>query len=155
MALAKIIAGKQDTLYLGNLDSKRDWGYAPEYVEGMWLAVQHDEPVDIVLGTGESHSIRDFLDAAFGYADLDWSDYVKIDQRYVRPLDVNHLQADSSKARELLGWEPKVKFSDLVKIMVDSDMELNGLETLGQGKQIIADRFDGWHNWVPESGANI
>ena len=155
MALAKIIAGKQDTLYLGNLDSKRDWGYAPEYVEGMWLAVQHDEPEDIVLGTGESHSIRDFLDAAFGYANLDWHDYVKIDQRYVRPLDVNHLQADSGKARELLGWEPKVKFADLVKIMVDSDMELNGLEAIGQGKQIIIEQFDGWHSWLPESGANI
>ena len=80
---------------------------------------------------------------------------MKIDQRYVRPLDVNHLQADSGKARELLGWEPKVKFADLVKIMVDSDMELNGLEAIGQGKQIIIEQFDGWHSWLPESGANI
>jgi len=124
-------------------------------VEGMWRAVQHDTAEDIVLGTGESHSIRDFLDAAFGYANLDWHDYVKIDQRYVRPLDVNHLEADTRKARDLIGWEPKVKFADLVKIMVDSDMELNGLDAIGEGKKVIEERFDGWHTWVPESGANI
>jgi GDPmannose 4,6-dehydratase len=154
MAVSKIISGEQDYLYLGNLDSKRDWGYAPEYVEAMWLALQHDKPEDVVVGTGESHSIREFLDEAFGYVNLDWHDYVKIDKRYMRPLDVNHLEADSSKARDLLGWEPRITFSELVKIMVDSDMELNGLKSIGDGKRIVAERFDGWHSWTPGSGAN-
>ncbi|NQW17429.1 MAG: GDP-mannose 4,6-dehydratase [Chloroflexi bacterium] len=154
-AIARIVAGQQKTLYLGNLDSLRDWGYAPEYVEAMWLAVQHDVADDFVIGTGESRTVSEFLDAGFGYVDLDWHDYVKIDQRYLRPTEVNHLQADASKAREQLGWTPKVKFADLVKIMVDADMQLLGLDPIGEGKAIVNERFDGWHSWVPESGANI
>jgi GDPmannose 4,6-dehydratase len=154
-AIARIVAGKQDALYLGNLDSKRDWGYAPEYVEAMWLALQQDQPDDFVIGTGESHTVREFLDAAFGYVGLDWNDYVRIDQRYVRPTEVDHLEADSRKARAAFGWEPKVTFSDLVKIMVDTDMDLNGLEPVGEGRGLLAERFDGWHTWTPESAAQI
>lgn len=146
-ALAAILAGKQRHLYLGNLDAKRDWGYAPEYVEAMWLMLQQDKPDDYVIGTGEAHSPREFLDEAFGYVGLDWHDYVKIDPRYFRPTEVNYLLADSSKAQESLGWEPKIRFRELVRIMVDADMELMGLECPGEGKRILQERFEGWHFW--------
>ncbi len=146
-ALAAILAGKQRHLYLGNLDAKRDWGYAPEYVEAMWLILQQDKPDDYVIGTGEAHSPREFLDEAFGYVGLDWHDYVKIDPRYFRPTEVNYLMADSSRARELLGWQPKIRFRELVRIMVDADMELMGLECPGEGKRILQERFEGWHFW--------
>ena len=106
--LAMIRAGLRDKLYLGNLDSKRDWGYAPEYVEAMHLLLQQDHPDDFVIGTGESHSIREFLDEAFGYADMDWHKYVEIDPRYFRPTEVDYLLADPSKAKRELGWEPKI-----------------------------------------------
>ena len=146
-ALAAIKAGKQKHLYLGNLDSKRDWGYAPEYLEAMHLMLQQDEPDDYVLGTGESHTVREFLDEAFGYVDMDWQEYVRIDPRYYRPTEVDYLMADCSKAKKKLGWEPKIKFYELVRIMVDADLELLGLETPGEGQKIIEEKFDGWHRW--------
>ena len=150
-ALASIRAGKQDKLYLGNLDSKRDWGYAPEYVEAMHLLMQQDKPDDYVLGTGESHSIREFLDEAFGYVDLDWHKYVEIDPRYFRPTEVDYLLADPAKAKKQLGWEPKVKFHELVRIMVDADSELFNLSHPGEGKRIIDEKFNGWHQWKDQS----
>ncbi len=146
-ALAAIIAGRQDKLFLGNLDAKRDWGYAPEFVEAMHLLLQQDQPDDYVIGTGESHSVRDFLDEAFGYADLDWTKYVEIDPRYFRPTEVDYLLADPTKAKETIGWSPKVKFHELVRIMVDADLELMGLPHPGEGKSIIKERFEGWHRW--------
>jgi len=123
-AVAHIKAGLQDKLFLGNLDSKRDWGFAKEYVEAMWLMLQQDKPDDYVIATGETHSIREFLDAAFGHVDLDWTKYVEIDPRYYRPAEVDLLIGDASKAKRQLGWEPKTKFVDLVKIMVDADVKL-------------------------------
>ncbi len=146
-ALAAIRAGKQSILYLGNLDSKRDWGYAPEYLEAMQLMLQQEEPNDYVIGTGESHSIREFLDEAFGYVGMNWHDYVQIDPRYFRPTEVDYLMADPSKAKKLLGWSPRIKFHELVRIMVDADLELMGLEKPGEGKKIIEEKFGGWHRW--------
>ena len=126
-ALARIVAGKQKKLYLGNLDSKRDWGYAKDYVEGMWLMLQQDEPDDYVLSTNETHSIREFLDIAFSYVNLDWHDYVEFDARYLRPAEVDILIGDSTKARQQLGWKPSVTFEELVTLMVDADLEVLGL----------------------------
>lgn len=146
-AVAAIVAKKQDKLFLGNLDSKRDWGYAPEYVEAMHKLLQQEEPTNYVFGTGESHSVRDFLEAAFGYVDLDWGKYVEIDPRYFRPTEVDYLLADPRKANENLGWKPKVKFNELVKIMVDADLELMGMPSPGDGRKIIDEKFDGWHRW--------
>ncbi len=146
-AVAAIKAGKQKHIYMGNLDAKRDWGYAPEYVEVMWRLLQHEEPMDIVIGTGESRTVREFLDEAFGYVGLDYQDYVRIDERYFRPTEVDYLLADPRKAREVLGWEPKIKFKDLVRIMMDADLELQGLEAPGEGKSLLSERFDGWHRW--------
>ena len=123
-ALAQIKAGRQDKLYLGNLDSKRDWGYAKEYVEAMWLMLQQDEPDDYVIATNETHSVREFLEVAFAHAGLEWQKYVEIDPRYFRPAEVDLLIGDASKAKQKLGWEPKTKFVELVKIMVDADMKL-------------------------------
>ena len=123
-AVAHIQAGLQGKLYLGNLDAKRDWGYAKEYVEAMWLILQQDKPEDYVVATGETHSVREFLEAAFAHAGLHWKDFVEIDQRYYRPAEVDLLVGDYSKARRQLGWEPKTKFRDLVKLMVDADVEL-------------------------------
>ncbi len=122
-AIARIKLGLQDTLYLGNLDAKRDWGYAKEYVEAMWLMLQQSKPDDYVIATGETHSVREFLEAAFGYAELDWKKHVKIDKKYFRPAEVDLLIGDATKAKKQLGWEPKVKFNELVKIMVDADMK--------------------------------
>ena len=123
-ALAHIKAGLQDKLYLGNLDAKRDWGYAKEYVEAMWLMLQQEKPDDYVVATNETHSIREFLDAAFGHVGLDWNEFVEIDPRYYRPAEVELLIGDYSKAKKQLGWEPKTKFVDLVKLMVDADIKL-------------------------------
>jgi GDPmannose 4,6-dehydratase len=123
-AVAHIQAGLQGKLYLGNLDAKRDWGYAKEYVEAMWLILQQDKPEDYVVATGETHSVREFLEAAFAHVGLDWKKFVEIDQRYYRPAEVDLLVGDYSKARKQLGWEPKTKFKDLVKLMVDADVEL-------------------------------
>ena len=146
-ALAAIQAGRQSTLYLGNLDARRDWGYAPEYVEVMWKILQKDAPADYVIGTGESHSIREFLDEAFGYAGMDWHQYVQIDARYFRPTEVDFLLADPTRARSELDWQPKVTFRDLVRIMVDADLELQGLPMPGEGRKILEERFGGWHRW--------
>ena len=123
-ALGRIKHGLQEKLYLGNLDSKRDWGFAGDYVEAMWLMLQADEPGDFVVATGETYSVKDFLQAAFSYAGLDWKDYVEFDPRYLRPTEVDVLLGDASKAREILGWQPKVSFQQLVEMMVDHDMDM-------------------------------
>jgi len=127
-ALAKIVAGKQDKLYLGNLDSKRDWGYAKDYIEAMWMMLQHDKPDDYVIATGETFSVREFLEEAFSYVNLDWEKYVEIDPRYFRPAEVDLLIGNPAKAKEQLGWEPKVKFRDLVKLMVEADLKAENIE---------------------------
>ncbi|MEK7634438.1 MAG: GDP-mannose 4,6-dehydratase [Patescibacteria group bacterium] len=127
--VARIAAGLDKKIYLGNLDSRRDWGYAKEYVEVMWKMLQQPEPEDYVIGTGETHSVKEFVEAAFRHAGINnWQDYVEIDERYLRPAEVNNLVADSSKAKEKLGWEAKTKFDDLVKIMVESDLEEHGIK---------------------------
>ena len=123
-AVAHIKAGLENKLYLGNLDAKRDWGYAKEYVEAMWLMLQQDQPGDYVVATGETHSVREFLEAAFGHVGLDWRKYVVHDPRYLRPTEVDELIGDSSKARRQLGWQPKTTFKGLVKLMVEADIEL-------------------------------
>jgi GDPmannose 4,6-dehydratase len=146
-ALASIIKGTQEVLYLGNLDAKRDWGYAPDYVAAMWKMMQQNDAYDFVIGTGETHSVRDFLKEAFSYVDLDWHDYVRIDPRYYRPTEVDCLQADASKARKIINWEPRIYFRDLVRIMVDADLELMGLESPGDGRKIIESRHGRWHRW--------
>jgi GDPmannose 4,6-dehydratase len=128
-AVAAIKAGKQTELVMGNLDAKRDWGYAPEYVEAMWKMLQQDEGGDYVVATNETHTVKEFLDEAFSHADLDWREFVKYDAKYDRPAEVDLLIGDPAKARRNLGWEPKVRFTDLVKIMVDADIaEMNGLQ---------------------------
>ena len=116
--------GSKSELFLGNLDAKRDWGYAPEYVEAMWRIIQHDQGDDFVIATGETHTVGEFAEAAFGHVDLDWKEYVKHDPRYERPAEVDLLIGDASKAKKILGWEPKVRFQDLVRLMVDADMQL-------------------------------
>jgi GDPmannose 4,6-dehydratase len=138
-AVAQILAGRQDKLYLGNLNAKRDWGYAPEYVEAMHLMLQQDEPDDFVLGTEETHSVREFVDEAFNYVGLsDWVKYVRIDQKYIRPTEVSFLVADCLKAREILPWSATIGFKDLVRIMVDADVlelsySLFSNKSLGRG----------------------
>ena len=132
-AVARIKAGLQERLYLGNLDAKRDWGYAPDYVEALWMMMQRDEPGDLVIATGESHTVREFLELAFGHAELgDPEPYVEIDPRYFRPTEVDSLLGDSSRARELLGWEPTVTFEELVRIMVDADCAELDAQMAGQ-----------------------
>jgi GDPmannose 4,6-dehydratase len=170
-AVANIIAGKQHKLFLGNLDAKRDWGFAPEFVECQWLMLQQDEPNDYVIGTGESHSVREFVELAFAYAGivLKWqgqglnekgvvtsvnpslSDKLKagdivveIDPHYFRPAEVDSLCADASRARERLGWKPKVTFHELIKIMVDADLDLLGIEHPGEGKNILLEKAIEW-----------
>ena len=122
-ALGRIKVGLQEKLYLGNLDAKRDWGHAADYVEAMWLMLQQDKPGDYVVATGESYSVREFLDESFGLAGLDWQDHVEIDPRYFRPAEVDYLLGDSSKIKNELGWEPKIKFKDLVREMYEHDLE--------------------------------
>jgi len=146
-ALAAIKAGKQKTLYLGNLDSKRDWGYAPEYVEAMQLILQQDKPDDFVIATAESHTVREFLEEAFGYLDMDWKEYVKIDPRYFRPTEVDYLLGDASHAHQVLNWEPRIHFRELVRIMVDADLELQHQPAPGEGRKILAAKFGNWHRW--------
>ena len=133
-ALARIKAGLQKELYLGNLDAKRDWGYAPEYVEAMWLMVQQEQGDDYVVATGETHSVREFLEVAFGCANLDWQKHVKIDPRYYRPAEVDLLIGDAAKAKKVLGWQPKTTFAELVRIMVQADID--ELERQLSGKHI-------------------
>jgi GDPmannose 4,6-dehydratase len=129
-AVAAIKHGLQKELFLGNLDAKRDWGYAPEYVEGMWRILQQDQGDDFVLATGETHSVCEFVETAFSHVDLDWKEFVKHDPRYERPAEVDLLIGNPSKAKKILGWEPKVRFQELVRIMVDADLELLSRKTL-------------------------
>ena len=133
-AVARIVAGRQKDLYLGNLDSKRDWGYAKDYVRAMWLMLQQDEPGDYVVATGETHTIKEFLDIAFNYVNLNWNDYVKFDPRYLRPAEVDILIGDPTHTQTKLGWEPSIDFEGLVKLMVDADLEAIGLDPMGQQK---------------------
>jgi GDPmannose 4,6-dehydratase len=146
-AVAAICAEKQKVLYMGNLEARRDWGYAPDYVAAMWKIMQHDHPDDFVIGTGETHTIQEFLEEAFGYVNLDWRDYVKIDPKYYRPTEVDVLLADASKAKTELGWEPRVMFKDLARIMVDADLELIGLTSPGEGRKILERHHGPWHRW--------
>lgn len=122
--IPRLMSGEQSKLFLGNLDAKRDWGHARDYVKAMHMMVIHDEPLDLVVGTGEAHSVRDFLDAAFGVVGLDWDDYVEIDPRFYRPAEVDFLQADITKLTATLGWAPETSFVDLVREMVEADIEL-------------------------------
>ena len=154
-AVANILAGRQDRLYLGNLEASRDWGYAPEYVEGMWRILQQESAEDFVLGTGECHSIEEFAAEAFGYVSLDWQEFVESDPRYIRPADVDILMADASKARTKLGWEAKIKFRELVRIMVDADMESVGLKPTGEGFRILEEKFGTWHQWNNSVSTNL
>ena len=133
-AVARIVAGQQKKLYLGNLDSKRDWGYAKDYVQAMWLMLQQDQPDDYVVATNETHSIREFLDIAFSHVDLDWHDYVEFDARYLRPAEVDLLIGDATKAREALGWQPSVTFEELVHLMVEADLEAIGISDYSKGQ---------------------
>jgi GDPmannose 4,6-dehydratase len=140
-SISRILTHKDQYLYLGNLDAKRDWGYAPEYVEAMWKILQQDYADDFVIGTGESHSVKEFLENAFAYTDLDVDRYVRINPAYFRPTEVEVLIADVHKAEKNLKWKPKIKFKDLVKIMIDADMRAAGLEPLGEGDQILEKTF--------------
>ena len=134
-SLARIKLGLERKLYLGNLNAKRDWGFAGDYIEAMWLMLQQDEPDDYVIATGESHSVKEFLEEAFNYKGLDWREYVEIDSRYFRPTEVDSLLGDASKARRKLRWEPKVKFKELVKSMVDADIK--DLEEMKRCQDVI------------------
>jgi GDPmannose 4,6-dehydratase len=139
--VAAILAKKQDFLYLGNLEAKRDWGFTPEYVEVMWKILQLNKPDDFVLGTGRSHSVKEFVKRAFSYVGLDWRKYVKIDPRYFRPTEAENLVADATRANKKLKWNPKISFEDLVKIMVDADMRAFGLRPVGEGDAILKRKF--------------
>jgi len=144
-SIARLLAKKDKNLYLGNLEAKRDWGFAPEYVECMWMILQQSRADDYVLGTGETHSVQDFVNATFEYAGLNVNKFVKIDPKYFRPTEVDVLIADPRKSNEKLGWKPKIKFKDLVKIMVDADVRALGLEPIGEGDEILAKKFpDKW-----------
>jgi len=134
-AVARIKLGLQDKLYLGNLKAKRDWGYAPEYVEAMWRILQQERPDDYVIATGEPHTVQEFVEEAFGRLDLDWKRYVEIDPRYYRPTEVDSLAGDARKAKNQLGWEPKVRFKELVEIMVDADLKAERQKLEGTGKR--------------------
>jgi GDPmannose 4,6-dehydratase len=136
-AAARIKNGLENKLYLGNLDAKRDWGYAKEYVEAMWLMLQQDEADDYVIATGETHSVGEFLEEAFSYVGLDWRDYVEIDPKYYRPAEVDLLIGDASKAKANLGWQPKTTFRELVRLMVDSDMKAENGGTRREQSAVI------------------
>lgn len=127
-AVARIKAGRQKSLYLGNLDARRDWGYAPDYVTAMWMMLQHPEPLDLVFATGEQHSVREFAEMAFSMVGLDYEKYVRVDKAYLRPAEVETLLGDSTKARQLLGWKPTVDFPELVRLMVEADLKAEGLD---------------------------
>jgi GDPmannose 4,6-dehydratase len=141
--LARIHYGLQDKLYLGNLDAQRDWGFAGDYVEAMWLMLQQDQPDDYVIATGETHSVREFLDEAAAIAEVDWQKHVEIDPRYFRPAEVDQLIGDATKARERLGWKPRVKFKELARMMMEADLQLvrDELEGIrGTSKDRLIDR---------------
>ncbi len=136
-AATRIKLGLQNKLYLGNLDAKRDWGFAGDYVEAMWLMLQQEEPGDYVVATGETHSVREFLDEVFGYLDLDWKEYVEIDPRYYRPTEVDLLLGDASKARRELGWEPKITFKALARMMTEADLKI------AEREKVVRDHVNG------------
>lgn len=135
-AIARIVAGTQKKLYLGNIDSKRDWGYAKDYVRAMWAMLQQDTPDDYVVATGETHEVKEFLEIAFGYVNLNWQDYVAFDERYLRPAEVDLLIGDPTKAQTQLGWTPSVSFTELVHLMVDADLAVLGLASPNQTDRI-------------------
>jgi len=139
--IAKILAKKEQHLYLGNLNPKRDWGYAPEYVESMWRMLQRDQADDFVVGTGEAHSVHEFVETTFSYAGLDSREHVRTDERYFRPTEVDELIAQPAKAKRDLDWKPRIAFQELVKIMVDADMRAEGLTPIGEGDAIIRSKF--------------
>jgi GDPmannose 4,6-dehydratase len=134
-AVARIKAGLQDKLFLGNLEAKRDWGYAPEYVEAMWRMLQQDKPDDYVVATGETHTVQEFLEVAFARAGLDPKKHVAFDERYLRPAEVDLLIGDASKAKKKLGWEPKTKFKELIELMVDADLKILSDQLAGKVKR--------------------
>ena len=139
-AVARIVAGQQKKLYLGNIDAKRDWGYARDYVRAMWLMLQQTQPDDYVIATGETHSVREFLALAFNYVNLNWQKYVEFDDRYLRPAEVELLIGDATKARQQLGWTPSVTFEQLVALMVEADLAVLGQNSPnGAGVKIIRD----------------
>jgi GDPmannose 4,6-dehydratase len=140
-AVAAIVAGQQDTLYLGNLEAIRDWGHARDYVEAMWLMLQQDEPRDYVVGMGESHSVREFCELAFGHVGLDWEPFVQVDPAYYRPTEVENLHADPTRVMAELGWKPQTSFRELVEEMVEADLGEHGL-SLDQGRARVAELFD-------------
>ncbi|HUH78872.1 MAG TPA: GDP-mannose 4,6-dehydratase [Methanoregula sp.] len=139
--IAAILAGKADHLCLGNLDAKRDWGFSPEYAEAMWMMLQAKKPDDFVIATGETHSVSEFLEESFAYAGLDMSEHVRIDPKYFRPTEVDVLIGDARKAARVLGWKPKIKFPDLVRIMMDADLRAAGLEPPGEGDMLLAKKL--------------
>ena len=141
LGIAKIKAGSDQKIYLGNIEAQRDWGFAPEYVESMWKILQQEKADDFVIGTGETHSVKEFLQEAFSYVGLNWQDYVQVDSSYLRPTEVDVLISNPVKAKEKLGWEPKIKFKELVRIMVDADMRALGLTPPGEGDKILAEKF--------------
>jgi len=143
-AVAHIVAGQQDKVFLGNLEARRDWGYAPEYVEAMYRMLQQETPQDYVIGTGETHSVKEFLAEAFDYVGLDWSKHTEIDPRYCRPTEVEFLQADSTKARRELEWNPRITFRNVVRIMVDCDVEALGLDSPGEGQKVLHEQGIDW-----------
>jgi len=140
-AVARIVAGLDDTVYLGNLDAVRDWGHAKDFVKAMWLMLQQESPKDYVIGTGETHTVREFAQAAFGTVGLDWEAFTKVDPAYYRPTEVEHLHADSTRAREDLGWEPEHNFDELVQEMVEHDLSLVGLNSIDEAKARVSERF--------------
>ncbi len=141
-AVARIKAGLENKVYLGNIEAQRDWGYAPEYIEAMWLMLQQPRPGDFIVATNESHSVKDFLQLAFKYAGLgDWKKYAQIDFKYLRPTEINILRGDYSKVKNELNWSPKIKFEELVKIMVDADFRAQGVKSIGEGDKIVEERF--------------
>jgi len=146
-AIARIVDGQQKKLYLGNLDAKRDWGYAKDYVEAMWLMLQQEQPDDYVIATGETHAIREFLELAFSYVDLKWEDYVEIDPRYFRPAEVELLLGDPTKAKQKLNWQPSVTFKELVYLMVDADMQAIGLTSQSKPTDMATLRQNGGASW--------
>jgi GDPmannose 4,6-dehydratase len=142
-AIGRIKMGLQKKLYLGNLDARRDWGFARDYVEAMWRMLQHSSPDDFVIATGQSYSVRDFITEAFSYAGLDWREHVEIDPQYCRPTEVDYLCGDATKAKVLLGWEPRTSFSQLVRMMVDKDLSLAQQERLLHDQQYLTSRAVG------------
>jgi len=142
-ALGRIHHGIQDKLYLGNLDAVRDWGFAGDYVEAMWMMMQHDKPNDWVVSTGEAHSVKEFLEESFSIVGLNWKDYVEVDEKYLRPNEVKHLLGDSTKIRKELKWSPKVSFKELTKMMVESDLNLAEQEKVLLDKKLISKTWEG------------